>query len=130
MKDIEERDRELYITFKKLFSSKNITYTEAVREAVNSPCSRYYISSDFIYREILQRLKGNQRIRRKHPRSTREKAYDQLFAKFLELSQLREFKGCSIRFISSFLVGRPAPSFFLSLRRAKSIIAKTRKKKI
>ena len=128
MKDIEERDRELYITFKKLFSSKNSTYTEAVREAVNSPCSRYYISSDFIYREILQRLKGNQRIRRKHPRSTREKAYDQLFEKFLELSQLREFKGCSTRFISSFLVGRPAPSFFLSLRRAKSIIAKTRKK--
>jgi hypothetical protein len=131
MKDIyKDRDEELYRIFKDIFFNTDLSYKEAVIKAVNSPCSRYWLSSDYVYREIISRLNNYKwNRRRKAPRTIREKAYEQLYEKFLELSQMREFRGCSARFISSFLVARPAPSFFLSPRRAKDIISKIRNKK-
>lgn len=131
MKDIyRERDEELYNAFKKAYSRKGVTYDEAVKEAVNTPCSRYWVSPDYVYREVLARLKGyNWNKRRKKVRGTREKAYKDLYERFLNLTQRREFKGCSIRFISSFLVVHPAPSFLLSVRRAQDIISKIRNKR-
>lgn len=122
-----ERDEELFKAFKKAYSRKGVTYEEAIREAVNSPCSRYWVSPDYVYREVLARLKGyNWNKRRKQVRGIREKAYKDLYERFLVLSQRREFKGCSTRFISSFLVVHPAPSFFLSVRRAADIISRMR----
>lgn len=126
----KERDEELYAIFKQLYQAKDISYHEAIVKAVNSPCSRYWISSDYVYREIISRLKKyNWNKRRKQPRTLREKAYEQLYDKFIEYSQLREFRGCSVRFITSFLVARAAPCFFLSPRRAKDIISSIRNKK-
>lgn len=46
-------------------------------------------------------------------RPTNKRMYYSLFDKLKEMSQRREFVGCSLWFICQFLVVEPAPEFFI-----------------
>ena len=52
-----------------------------------------------------------------------------IYERVKELSERREFKGCSIFFITSFAVFQEAPSFYISYSRALSIISKLKRER-
>lgn len=126
--DIEERNKELFMAYIRAFRDKNVGHAEAVRIAIHSACSRYWISPDYIYREILTRLKPRSQNIRSRPRRGRKRLYDKMFADFLALRNKTTFRGYSAFFLSTFLVNRPAPGFYLSYDRACKIIRQMRKK--
>lgn len=127
MFNIEERNLELYKAYIRVCRTRNVSHNEAIRIAVNSPCSRYWISPDYVYREILAKINPNSSHIRCKPRVGKKSIYDQMFEEYKRLSKTPMFRGCSIFFISSFLVNRPAPNFCISYSRAKKIIERLRK---
>lgn len=125
--DIEERNKELFMAYIRAYRDKNVGHAEAVHIAIHSTCSRYWISPDYIYREILSRLRPHSQNIRSCPRRGRKKLYDKMYVDFLALRNKPTFKGCSAFFLSTFLVNRPAPGFYLSYDRACKIIRQMRK---
>lgn len=128
-----ERDAELYRAFKRAFASPNVhSYSQAVKQAVNSPCSQFYISAEESYRYIRRTQKnGGVPVTRwrwggKISRHN-QKALHLVYLRYMELSKHKAFQGCSTFFIASFACSSPAPCFFLSIRRAYDIISKMRK---
>lgn len=130
--DIHQRDEELYQAYRKAFSQKGMTHNKAIRTAINTPTSRYWVSPAYVYREILARFRGyhtkyDHHPGRKNPLPCRIHMYDELFNIYKQLSRKHYFKGCSTYFLVTFVVNHPAPSFHVSFRQAQRIISKKRK---
>ncbi len=119
----KERDRELYATYLKFMNEINVTHSEAVALAVKSPASRYWISPDYLYREIRRRENAteNSGIRKKRTLCKTE-VYDQLYSDYLTIRMKPTYRKLSMQAICDLLVNRPAPSFFISPKRADELI--------
>lgn len=127
--DIQQRNAELFGAFKKAMSQSGITFDQAVEAAINSPTSRYWVSPNYVYRDIKARLRGyatayDPSARRKKVRSCKETMYDELWELYQKLSEKAYFKGSSTYFLVSFVVNQKAPRFYLSHRQGLSIIRK------
>jgi hypothetical protein len=120
---ISLRNRELHEAYKRAFSDRDVrSHTQAIKRAIESPCSRFWVSTWQAYREILRLEKGMN-----HPlnmKPERVEMMDLIYKNYLSLKNKREFEGCSVYFITSFAVGFPAPKFFISYSRALTIITR------
>ena len=121
MDNTQERNSELYAAYIRFMKEVNITHSEAVHRAVNSPASRYYVSPNYLYREILRRERGEdapQRARTLHKTGI----YDHLFSEYLTMRGRPTCRGLSKLALCDLVVNHPAPCFFLSDKRGDEII--------
>ena len=128
MENTKERDYELYAAYRKFMNEINVTHAKAVALAVKSPASRYWVSPNYLYREIHRRESGGEskdksRTMRKSP------LYDSLYSDYLSIRERPTCRGLSKLALCDLLVNRPAPSFFISEKRADEIIQRLRQLK-
>lgn len=85
---------------------------EAYERVVSSPAPRYYISHRQAWDKLRLMVAGDfSSVDKMKP--IKKKMYYSLFDKMEKMSQRKEFIGKSLWFICQFLVGEPAPEFFL-----------------
>lgn len=130
---IEERDAELLAAYKRIRRATNCTHAEACEKAVNSPASRYWVGTTYIYRELLRRsrnrtIKQDPYFRGQSHRKDRLKVYDDLWERYNKLKVLREFRFCSTLFMASFVVNCQAPNFCISVSVGKKVIERELRK--
>ncbi len=130
--EIKQRDEEFYQAYRKAFQQPGITHKQAIQLAIHTPTSRYWVSSSYVYRDILSRIRGyakrydpSRRCNKHHP--CKSNMYDELFAIYKRLSRQRYFQGCSVYFIVSFVINSPAPRFYIGHCQAQRIITQKRK---
>ena len=122
MENIQERDAELRAIYRKFMHEVNVTHAEAVKAAVNSPASRYWVSPSYLYREILRRKAGKTTsVRRPYGKTA---VYDQLYSDYLTIRNNTLYKDMPLQMLCDLLVARPAPRFFLSEKRASEVVRK------
>jgi hypothetical protein len=120
MDNTRERDAELFASYCRYIRNSNTTHAQAVRAAVNSPASRYWVSPNYLYREIVRRRKGETHDERRKLRKS--DLYDRLYADYLTIRLRPLCRDLSMEALCDLLVNRPAPSFFLSEKRGDEII--------
>ena len=119
---IPSRDKELYIAYREHMRNRDIrSHQEAIKAAVKTRTSRFWISNLQAYREILRLKRGKPMA---HTRSVRRRMIESIYSIYKELESKPAFRNCSVFFIVSFAVQQPAPEFYLSYSRATSIIYK------
>ena len=130
----QERNAELYRLYRKFMNEINTTHAEAVRKAVNSPASRYWVSPNYLYREVVKR---EQQLTEKNTdempapqhkcaRYLKSTLYDRLYSDYLSIRRQPTCRELSKLALCDLVVNRPAPSFFLSEKRANEIIMQNR----
>ena len=118
---IMERNAELFLRYYEARKNNpKLTCQQAIRQAVNSPTSRHFVSLIEVYREILNILHGRQPS--SHMKSIRRQQIDDIYRIYCELAAKPTFKGASPFFIVQFAIAEPAPHFYLSYSRARDII--------
>lgn len=120
MDNTRERDAELFASYCRYIRNSNTTHAQAVRAAVNSPASRYWVSPNYLYREIVRRRKGETHDERRKLRKSN--LYDRLYTDYLTIRMRPLSRDLSMEALCDLLVNRPAPSFFLSEKRGDEII--------
>lgn len=119
---IPERDKELYEAYRKALWMKDVrSQEEAIRVAIRSRTSRFWISTFRAYRGILSIKKGKSR---KGTRSIRQKMIEDIYERYKKLEERNEFRGSSTYFITSFAIYQEAPGFYISYSRALAIISR------
>lgn len=119
---IPARDNELYMAYKRAFRRSDIrSHQQAIEAAINSPTSRFWISTFQAYREILKIKKGKPT---EEMRGIRKKMIQRIYAIYKELEEKPTFRECSTYFITSFAVQQAAPEFYISYSRALAIISR------
>ena len=142
MEDTKVRDRELYAAYRKFMNEINVNHAKAVALAVKSPASRYWVSPNYLYREIRKREKMEKDLQNgKKPKKKRgcegckrrtfrkSSLYDSLYSDYLSIRLRPTYRDLPIQMVCDLLVNRPAPSFYLSEKRADEIIASLKKMK-
>ena len=157
MEHTNERDQELFAAYRRFMNELNVSHAEAVAKAVASPASRYWISPNYLYREIRKReraekaakhtekdskskkatTEGNdseshsstERSDKPRRKLTKSSVYDLLYSDYLSIRQRPTCRGLSMLAMCDLLVNRPAPSFFISTKRADECIASVKAKK-
>lgn len=145
MENTQERNHELYEAYLKFMNEINVTHAEAVALAVKSPASRYWVSPNYLYREIKRRERINKE-EKKDGKAKRSKSedlkysksgcrkrmlrksalYDALYSDYLTIRMRPTYRNLPIQTVCDLLVNRPAPSFFLSEKRAEECINESR----
>ena len=145
MENTQERNHELYAAYLKFMNEINVTHAEAVALAVKSPASRYWVSPNYLYREIKRRERINKE-EKKDGKAKRSKSedlkysksgcrkrmlrksalYDALYSDYLTIRMRPTYRNLPIQTVCDLLVNRPAPSFFLSEKRAEECINESR----
>lgn len=121
---IPDRDKELYEAYKRCLRDKNVhSHQAAVRRAIKSPTSRFWISNYQAYRGVLQLIRNRDVTQ---TRSVRRRMLERIYAIFCNLQEQPAFRNESVYFTVSFAVQQPAPEFYLSYSRALAIIYKMR----
>ncbi len=121
MENTKERDYELYAAYRRFMNEINVTHAKAVELAVKSPASRYWVSPNYLYREIRRREAGKE-TEKKSRTMRKSPLYDRLYSDYLTIRERPTCRGLSKLALCDLLVNRPAPSFFLSEKRADEII--------
>ena len=85
---------------------------EAYEKTVSSPAPRYYVSPRQAWEKLRLMAAGDFSVVDKM-KPIKRRMYYSLFKKMEEMSQRKEFLGKSLWFICQFLVGEPAPEFFI-----------------
>ena len=124
---IKERDDALYKAYVTALRQPDVkSHQQAIEVAANSPTSQFWIEPYRAYLEILWRENG---YRPKPIRTYRKQLVDDLYEAYLSVKNLPLFRGCSIFFVSQYVVGLPARSFYMSGKTAKRIINRKRREK-
>lgn len=120
---ILERDMELYLRYHEARKrNPALSCEQAIRQAVNSPTSRHWVSFNEVYRGVLNLIHG--RGHSKKMKAIRRKQIEDIYSIYKELAVRPTFKGCSVFFIVQFAIAEPAPQFYLSYPRARDIICR------
>lgn len=85
---------------------------EAYEKVVSSPAPRYYVSPRQAWDKLRLMATGDFSVVDKM-KPIKRRMYYSLFNRMTEMSQRNEFIGKSLWFICQFLVGEPAPEFFI-----------------
>ena len=127
MTNTQERNAELYALYRKYMREDHTTHSEAVRAAVNSPASRFWLSPNYLCIVFSAIRKGSSPSPRR--KLTKSPIYRQLYDDYLKLKDRPLYRNLPMEAICDLLVNRPAPSFFLSEKRADEIIRKVKSEK-
>ena len=92
--------------------------------AIKSPTSRFWTSTVWTYKEILNLKLGRPLI---HIRPDKVRMLHNIYRIFMRLEQQPAFRGQSVCFIVAFAIQQPAPEFYMSYSRAAHIIDIMRK---
>lgn len=123
---IFERDAELFLRYHEaLKNDPTLTHQEAIRKAVKSPTSRYWVSFYEVYREILNIVHGREFSKKMKP--SRRKQIEDIYERYRELAAKPTFKDSSVYFIVQFAIAEPAPEFYLGYDRAQTIIQRIKR---
>lgn len=118
---ITERNAELFLRYYEARKKNpSLTCQQAIKQAVDSPTSHYYVSLVEVYREIQNILHGRQPSPRM--KELRRRQIEDIYRVYQELASKPTFKGASPFFIVQFAIAEPAPRFYLSYSRARDII--------
>ena len=102
------------------------TQKEAWEKTARHPAPRYYITPRQAWCRLRLMVRGDfSEVDNMKP--IRKRMYYSLFEKLKEMSQKREFLGCSLYFICQFLVSEPAPEFFIGGDAVKRIFVFSKK---
>ena len=124
---IEERDEALYQAYVTALRQPDVkSHQQAIKVAINSPTSQFWIEPYRAYLEILWRNRNS----RPYPTGKyRKELVDDLYREYLALKDTCLFRDTSTYFVSQFAAGRPARGFYLSMRSAVRIINRKRREK-
>lgn len=122
----QERDKDLFRAYRVVLRKQlqlygRVTLTGIMEKVVNSPASRYWVSSDRAYSVILRMDKG-QPVRMK-PRA--KVFYKSLYKDFCIYRE--KHPELPIKHIVEIVIQQPAPCFMISSEFARMIIFKMRK---
>ena len=118
---ILERNAELFERYYEVHKKEpQLTQKEAIMKAIKSPATRYWVSLNEVYREILNIVHGRGLSERMKP--IRRKQIEDIYRNYQALADKPTFKGCSVFFIVQFAIAAEAPEFYLSFARARDII--------
>ena len=118
---IFERNVELFERYYEVRKKEpQLTQKEAIMKAIKSPTTRYWVSLNEVYREILNIVHGRELSAR--IKSIRRKQIEDIYRNYLQLADKPTFKDCSVFFIVQFAISSQAPEFYLSFARAREII--------
>lgn len=102
------------------------TQKEAWEKTARHAAPRYYITPRQAWNRLRLMVRGDfSEVDRMKPTSKR--MYYALYEKLKEMSQRREFIGCSLWFICQFIVSEPAPEFFIGDEAVKRIFVFSKK---
>lgn len=116
------RNKELYEAYRNAFRKPEVrSHQQAIIEATVSHSSRYWISTLQACRYIIKLKKG---LPIKSVNELKKKMILSIYEVYKILEKKPEFKGCSTYFITSFVIQKGAPEFYISYHRALAIISK------
>ena len=121
------RDFAFYDAYKKALSSEGeVSHSEAIRIALESPQPRMWVSFYGVYRALLCIVKGS---RRPPKDASRSKLLCEVERKYKMLREKRIFKDMSLFFLASFIISEPSQGFYISEVYAKKLVWKIRKER-
>lgn len=125
---IVERDDALFAAYKNALRQPDVkSHQQAIRVAISSPTSQFWIEPYRAYREILWCKNGRRPFRiSRH----RKELVEDLYREYLRLKEQPMFRDCSTYFVSQFAACRIAPrGFYISELTATRIIHRKRYEK-
>lgn len=121
------RDSAFYEAYKKALSSGGeVSHSDAIRMALESPQPRMWVSFYGVYRALLCVVKGS----RRPPKDTsRSKLLCEVERKYKILREKRMFSDMSLFFMASFIIAEPSQGFYISEVYAKKLVWRIRKER-
>lgn len=121
------RDFAFYDAYKKALSSgRDISHSDAIRIALESPQPHMWVSFYGVYRALLCIVKGS---RRPPKDASRSKLLREVERKYKMLREKRMFSDVSLFFLASFIIAEPSQGFYISEVYAKKLVWKIRKER-
>lgn len=111
--------RELWLAFRRALPHAK-SYNDAIRLAINSPSSRFWISPESARKEINARNNGRKSIYKMG--GNKRKVFNIIYERYKKLRESRYFQKGSIYFVLSFALEGEAPCLYISYERARKII--------
>lgn len=125
---INERNEDLFRVLRKIISSPEIyTQKEAIRQAINSPSVRFWVTGECATKAI-NRIRRGDKLTEMKPH--RRKMFFEIYHRYNDQKSKKEFSGKSVSYICSFLVEEPAPAFYLTLSTAIKLYEAHQREKI
>lgn len=121
------RNHELRKAYKRaLVSCANIRSTDCLKIAVNTPCSRFWVSEERAAVIIAALMRGENPLESMGP--NKREMYEEIYSRFL--AEFNKDPAQPIRDLVHDVVMQPAPKFYLTPTSAGVILSKTRTKKL
>lgn len=122
-----QRNHELRKAYKRaLVTSADSRSTECLKIAVNSPCSRFWVSEERAAVVVASLMRGENPLDSMGP--NKRGMYEEIYNRFI--SALNENPETPIRDLVHDIVMQPAPRFYLTPTSAGVILSKMREKKL
>lgn len=121
------RNHELRKAYKRaMVTSANIRSTECLKIAVNSPCSRFWVSEERAAVVIAALMRGEKPL--DNMGSNKREMYNEIYNRFIKV--FNENPEQPIRDLVHDIVMQPAPKFYLTPTSAGVILSKMKEKKL
>ena len=120
--DLTVRQREDLMMAYREVAPRCHSQREAWIKLSSHPAPRYYVSPKQAFEKLRKMVMGDTSTVDTMS-APRRRMYYSLFSKMQEMAQRKEFIGKSLYYICTFLVGQPAPEFFLSPRTVEDIFS-------
>lgn len=121
------RDKELFRIYREYMCRPDVqTHQEAIRLAIKTPTTRFWISTIGTYKDILNMKFGRPLI---HVSPDKVRMLHHIYEIYKKLERQPAFRGQSVCFITAFAIQHPAPEFYISYSRAAHIIDAIRRHK-
>lgn len=116
-----ERDKELIRAYRDILSNAKYPFVlqSVLEEAVNMPCSRFWVSGEQLSKVIGRIFKGDN-LEGMH--QNKREMFFYLSEIVKEMRKRKEFKDAPMYHLCEIAVEQPAPKFYLTAKSAKVII--------
>jgi hypothetical protein len=121
------RNHELRKAYKRaMVTSASIRSTECLKIAVNSPCSRFWVSEERAAVVIAAMMRGENPLQSMGP--NKREMYEEIYSRFMDV--FNDNPETPIRDLVHEVVMQPAPKFYLTPSSAGVILSKMKEKKL
>lgn len=121
------RNHELRKAYKwAMVTSASIRSTECLKIAVNSPCSRFWVSEERAAVVIAAMMRGENPLESMGP--NKREMYEEIYSRFMDV--FNDNPETPIRDLVHEVVMQPAPKFYLTPSSAGVILSKMKEKKL
>lgn len=123
---IEMRDRELLAAYNMAVSEGGaMLENAAVSAAVNSPCSRFWVTPECAAKAIMRIRKGD---RLSEMKPIRQEMFFEIYSRYAAMEKQRRAEGCNTLDICIEAVDQPAPKFYINCTTAMKIIVRMKRR--